>query len=67
MGMEPPPPKPLIYKEAVQSLEDVQPFLESRGYIEALRIDSMIDIMTALKLKSSKQPLYMTTYKAEHS
>ena len=43
------------FKEAVQSLEDVQQFLESRGYIEALRIGSAIDTMTVLKLKSSNR------------
>ena len=56
MGVEPPPPKLQNFKEAVQSLEDVQQFLESRGYIEeALRIGSAIDTMTVLKLKSSLQ------------
>ena len=49
-------PKLQNFKEAVQSLEDGQQFLESRGYIEeALRIGSAIDTMTVLKLKSSKQ------------
>ena len=48
----------LNYKEAVQSLEDVQHFLESRGYIEeALHIGSEVDTMTILKLKSSKQTI----------
>ena len=38
------------------ALEDVQQFLESRGYIEeALGIGSNIDTMAFLKLKSSKQ------------
>ena len=39
------------------SLEDVQQFLESRGYNieEALDVGSTIDKMTVLKLKSSKQ------------
>ena len=50
-----PPPKLHNFKAAVQSLEDDQQFLESRGYIEALRIGSAIDTMTVLKLKSSKQ------------
>ena len=56
MDAQPPPPKLHNFKEAVQSLEDVQQFLESRGYIEeALRIGSSINTMTVLKLKSSKQ------------
>ena len=58
MDIEPPPPKILNYKEAVQALEDVQHFLESRGYIEeALHIGSEVDTMTILKLKSSKQTI----------
>ena len=57
MDIEPPPPPKLKnFKEAVESLEDVQQFLESRGYIEeALGIGSAIDTMTVLKLKSVKQ------------
>ena len=56
MDVEPPPPKLRNFKEAVQSLEDVQQFLESRGYIEeALTIGSAVDTMTVLKLKSLKQ------------
>ena len=56
MDAHPPPPKLHNFKEAVQSLEDVQQFLQSRGYIEeALRIGSAIDTMTILKLKSSKK------------
>ena len=56
MDVEPPPPKIQNFKEAVQSLEDVEKFLESRGYIEeALRIGSEIDTLTVLKLKSSTQ------------
>ena len=56
MDIESLPPKLKNFKEAVQSLEDVQQFLESRGYTkEALEIGSTIDTMTALKVKSSKQ------------
>ena len=56
MDVEPPPPKLQNFKGAVQSLEDVQQFLESRGYIKvALRIGSAIETMTVLKLKCSKQ------------
>ncbi len=59
--MDPPPSKIQNFKEAVQSLEDVQQFLE--GYIEeALEIGSAINTMTILKIKSSKQTiLYMAT------
>ena len=55
MDMEPPPPKIQNFKEVIQSLEDVQQFLESRGNVEALGISSTIDTMAVLKLKSSKQ------------
>ena len=51
-----PTPKPTNLKEAIQSLDDIQHFLESRGYIEeALKIGSAVDILTALKFKSSQQ------------
>ena len=51
-----PTPKLTNLKEAIQSLDDVQHFLESRGYIkEALKIGSAADILTALKFKSSQQ------------
>ena len=63
MDSQPLSPKLPTFKEAVQSLENVQQFLESRGYIEALRIGSAIDTMTVLKLKSSKQT---TNVVAEH-
>lgn len=57
---QPPPLKPHNFKEAVQSLEDVQQF---QGYIEeALRIGSAMDTMTILK---PNRPLYMTTVIAE--
>ena len=49
-----PIPKLTNLKEAIQLLDDVQHFLESRGYI-ALKIGSAVDILTALKLKSSQQ------------
>ena len=55
MDSQPLSPKLPTFKEAVQSLENVQQFLESRGYIEALRIGSAIDTMTVLKLKSSNR------------
>ncbi len=56
--MDPPPPKIQNFKEAVQSLEDVQQFLEDVGYIEeALEIGSAVDTMTILKIKSSKQTI----------
>ena len=49
-------PKLGNFKEAIQSLDDVQEFLESRGYIEeALKIGSAVDTLTTLKLKSSQQ------------
>jgi len=37
MDLEPPPQKFQNFKEAVQALEDVQQFLESRSYIDKLR------------------------------
>ena len=51
-----PAPKLRNFKEAIQSLDDVQQFLESKGYIEeALKIGSAVDTLTILKLKSSQQ------------
>lgn len=39
-------PKLRNFKEAIQSLDDVQEFLESRGYIEeALKIGSAVDTL----------------------
>ncbi len=55
MDIEPPPPKIQNFKEAVQSLEDVQQFLEGLGYIEeALEIGSAVDTMTIFKNKVFK-------------
>ena len=49
-------PKLSNFKEAIQSLDDVQEFLECRGYIqEALKIGSVVDTLTGLKLQSSQQ------------
>jgi hypothetical protein len=56
MDVEPPPPKIKDFKGVVEALEDVQQFLENRGFIEeALRIGQEVDTMTILKLKSVKQ------------
>ena len=49
-------PKLSNFKEAIQSLDNVQEFLESRGYIEeAFNIGSAVDTLTSLKIKSSQQ------------
>ena len=56
MDVEPPPPKLKSFREAIECLEDVQQFLESKGCIEhSLGIGSTIDTMTALKVKSLQQ------------
>lgn len=58
-GMEDEPLPPLkvqSFKEAIESLENVQKFLESRGYIqEALGIGSAVDTVAGVKLHSSVQ------------
>ena len=52
----PPPLKLHSYKEAVQSLEDVQEFLYSQGHTqEAMCIGSSIDTVASLKSLSTKQ------------
>ena len=53
-----PPPVPKIksYKEAIQSLEDIQDFLERRGCIEeAMGIASKVDMIANLRITSSRQ------------
>ena len=56
LDVQPPPPKIKNFKEAVQSLEDVQQFLEGLGNLEgALEIGSAVDTMTIFKMKSSRQ------------
>ena len=42
----PPPPKLTCFKQAIEGLEDVQVFLEYRGYIE--QATSVGEIMTSL-------------------
>ena len=55
-GELPPLLKLHSYKEAIQSLEDVQQFLYSRGHTkEAMCIGSSIDTVASLKTISSKQ------------
>lgn len=53
MDVERPPPKLQTFDEAIQALEDVQHFLESRDCVEALEIGSFLDTVAALKMKSS--------------
>ena len=56
MDIDLPAPKSTNFKEAIQSLDDVQQFLESRGYIEeAFQIGSAVDTLTILKSQSSQQ------------
>ena len=46
-AVEPLPPKLKYFKESVQSLEDGQQFVQSRGYIEeGLRISSATEQMS---------------------
>jgi len=52
----PPPLKVQSFKEAIDSLEDVQRFLESRGYTqEALGIGSSVDKIACLRLRCASQ------------
>ena len=51
-----PPLKVQSYRDTIQSLEDVQQFLGSRGHMQkALCIGSTIDSLTSLQLASTKQ------------
>ena len=54
--IEPPPLKIKTFQEAIQSLEDVQHFLESQGLLQqAMSIGLAVDNVTDLKLASSTQ------------
>ena len=44
------------YKDAIESLDNVRQFLESRGRVqEALQVGSTVDALTSVRLQSSKQ------------
>ena len=59
MDVEPPPAKVKSFKEAILVLEDVNQFLENRGYIQASSmVGSVIDEVAGLKAAS--------TIKADH-
>ncbi len=63
LDVQPPPPKIKNFKEAVQSLEDVQQFLEGLGNLEgALEIGSAVDTMTIFKMKSSRQTTLLSYF-----
>ena len=50
---EPPPPKIKNFGEAIQSLEDVQTFLDNKGYSDqATTIAAAIDLVASLHCKS---------------
>ena len=54
--IEPPPLKIKTFQEAIQSLENVQHFLESQGLLQqAMSIGDAVDDVTGLKLASSTQ------------
>ena len=56
MDMETPSLKTTNYKYAVESLDNVQQFLENKGHVhEALQVSSTVDTLTSLKLQSAKQ------------
>ena len=51
--LEPPPPKIKNFSEAINSLQDVQTFLDSKGYSsEATTVASALDLVVSLKCKS---------------
>ena len=55
MDVEPPPAKVKSFKEAILALEDVNQFLENRGYIQASSmVGSVIDEVAGLKAASTK-------------
>ena len=54
--IEPPPLKIKTFQEAIQSLENVQHFLESQGLLQqAMSIGDAVADVTGLKLASSTQ------------
>ena len=56
--IEPPSLKIKTFQEAIQSLENVQHFLESQGLLQqAMNIGDAVDAVTGLKLASSTQTL----------
>ena len=44
----PPPPKLTCFKQAIEALEDVQVFLEHRGYVEQATSRSVGNVMISL-------------------
>ena len=62
MDIDLPAPKITNFKEAIQSLDDVQQLLESRGYIEeAFQIGSAVDTLTILKINYNHPNRYNST------
>ena len=56
MDVESPPPKVKSFKEAIIALEDVNLFLEDRGYVKASdMVGSIIDEVACLKAVATKQ------------
>ena len=56
MDVEPPPAKVKSFKEAILALEDVNQFLENRGYIQSSSmVGSVIAEVAGLKAASTKQ------------
>ena len=56
MDVEPHPAKVKSFKDATLALEDVNQFLENRGYIQASSmVGSVIDEVAGLKAASTKQ------------
>ena len=50
LDFEPHPPKIKNFGEAIQSLEDVQTFLDSKGYSDQATIAAAIDLVAAVDL-----------------
>ena len=51
MDIDRPAPKITNFKDAIQSLDDAQQFLESKGYVEeAFQIGSAVDTLTIFKI-----------------
>ena len=60
--IEPPPLKIKTFQEAIQSLENVQHFLESQGLLQqAMSIGDAVDNVSGLKLASSTQTQHFMT------
>ena len=66
--VEPPPPKIIRFQDAISSLEDVQSFLDYKGFSEeATKITSSMNTLTYLHCQSLNSARQMTLKEYFHS